>query len=204
MSGLAEWLRKTPQPAAVTVGQQRLVVPAGRKRWGQLVETIGATAKPGDKVVALDADGGVLRAVTYDGDGGVETIEETAKAPQGESEIVTFARILADSNDRAVARYETMFSTVFAAQNNMLATFANRLSGLENAWHRQVIESGKAQAMIHQLIGERDAAGADDTAGQMVSGVLAKMLTGGGGEHAEATNGATNGVANGAPKKGKK
>jgi len=173
MTVVLSWLKKSPQPSAVSVGAQTLVVPPGRKRWGQLAETIATTANAGDRLSAFDEAGALLRAMTYEGDQAEE--EQTDSPGKQATDLQVFANLLASATDRVMTRDEAMFSRVFEAQNSMMQTFASRLSSLESAWHKQVVESAKTQAAMIQLAAESQAAAGDggDLMSQMVSAFMA-------------------------------
>ena len=202
MVALRDWLRRLPYPTNVQVGERTIKVPSdGKRRWADLVETIEAAAKGGDKLICLDDSGGVIRATIYEGEGDTtagNATEETRKLA-GETEIVQLARLLKEAGDGGADRYRDMFKIAFEAQNNMLATFAARLSSLESAWGTATNEIAKANATIIQLAAERDAAqqGEEPSLGdQMIGGLLGAMNAGAGPDAAAA-------VAEAAAKNGK-
>jgi hypothetical protein len=199
---LLEWLRKSPQPAKLEVGGKKVSVPAGRRRWSQLAETIESMASVGDKLVALDAQGEVLRSVVYDGEGGTDTAEAN-EASKGEGgELAALARIITTSNDQAVARYESMHRETFATLTQLVQAFSGSMASFQNAWSQQVVETAKLQALLVQVTHERDAAlSGEAEAGAfegIVGPVVRQMMGGMGPAPVPAnTNGTGAGKANG-------
>lgn len=95
------WLRKTPQPRAVLCqtprGESRVEVGGGGRAWRDLVKTIeGLEAH---KVTALDGQGSVLRVLDLEPAEADEL--EPIKPTKPESELETFARLIAAAYERA-------------------------------------------------------------------------------------------------------
>lgn len=180
---LRGWLAKRPTPASVTVDGKPIVVPSGRKKWNALADTIDGIAKAGQKIVCYDDAGAVIRGMSYAPDDETDESEES-KTETGESDIVVFARLLADAQEKVMLRDEALFNRVFDAQNAMMTTFANRLSSLENAWHKQVVESARIQAAMIENAAEANAllteqAGQGSDLDQVVKAALGGMFAGG-------------------------
>jgi hypothetical protein len=178
---LLEWLKRAPQPKCVELNGKRISVATGRKRWSQLAETIQTMGRSGDTLIALDASGEVLRSVVYDGEGGTDTAEEPAQVVKGESEAVQLMRVLAESNDRAVMRYEGMQRETLQTLQGLVSEFSGAMTAALNAWSTQVQETARVTATLVQVTAERDAA-LNGEGGSMLEGIagpVVKQMIGG-------------------------
>jgi hypothetical protein len=155
---LRTWLRRLPHPVAVMADDARVPVPTTPRRWAELEETL--TALGPARLVALDAKGATLRAVTLD-----ESADDAAApaAPESRSpltnDLQVMSRLLADA-------YRTGAETAMAAMRGsieentkLVKLLADRLGSIEMAWQRSLQTHAK---MSIDLAEARSSSNGDD------------------------------------------
>jgi len=156
---LRTWLRRLPHPVAVMADDARVPVPTTPRRWAELEETL--TALGPARLVALDAKGTTLRAVTLDESG--EDAPASPGAPESRSpltnDLQVMSRLLADA-------YRTGAETAMAAMRGsieentkLVKLLADRLGSIEMAWQRSLQTHAK---MSVDLAEARASSGGDD------------------------------------------
>jgi hypothetical protein len=158
MTDIRAWLMKRPHPAKVRAefddGEDRTVrIGESRSRWRDASEALARAVK----CEALDSDGELLRVWQTDE---LDIARAESSAKRGEMALVDFARILADSCDRAVLRHAEMTRTAFEQQAILVNALSGRLHSLEKAWHTL-------------LMSQQDAADTGDPNSALVSALLA-------------------------------
>jgi hypothetical protein len=129
-------LQKTPHPTLVRAeyvdGAEKSVrLGDSTSRWRDAEGVIGDAVR----CEALDSDGCVLR-VWETPDAALLERSQVPNVPQAKSELAEFARILADSSDRAALRNAEAYKLAFEQQCLLVNVLSSRLSSLEKAWHQ--------------------------------------------------------------------
>jgi len=107
---LNHWLRKTPQPVAVLADDKRIEVGKGGRAWRDLTRTVEALGPA--KVTCLDNNGSVLRVTVMENVASADDDEVPAKT--GDSEIETFARLIADAYAKASSASQPLITNAFS------------------------------------------------------------------------------------------
>lgn len=130
---LRAWLRRSPQPTAVLADDRRVeVVRSNPRCWTELAETL-ETISP-SKISCIDGAGKVLRAKAFESSDG-ETPSQTAEP---ESELATFAKLLAQAYNNGATAQATAYASIFEENTKLVRLLADRLGALEQAWQRSL------------------------------------------------------------------
>lgn len=151
------WLQRHPIPVELVAYDSeddecaRISVGVHRKRWSDAESGIEGCAR----VVALDSKGSVLRTHVFE-----EPVapKETAVRKAG-TEIVDLARLISAAHDAGAARHEAAYRMAFEFQAALVKTLSGRLTGLEEAWHRTIMNADKQP-------------GADETADDVIKQMI--------------------------------
>jgi hypothetical protein len=154
---LRTWLQKHPMPDVVRGSDSNDVdrevkLGVGRTRWRDAEKALDGCWR----LEALDAQGRILR--TFD----------AAEAPNGRpsggnsermSELAELADIMVAAADKAAARHEAAYHLAFTEMVGLVRILADRLGGLEKAWHKSLMtgapapdEGLTADSMVKDLI----------------------------------------------------
>lgn len=182
VTNIRTWLRKSPEPVKVQIGRTTIAVPNSRTKWADIVATIEATAEDGDKIVALDAGGVVLRAFVFEASE-IEPEDEAAApaAKGGQTELVALARELNIAADNGAKRHEAAYLMAFERITGLCQTISDRLSAMEAMWSKAMLAQARAQA--DSIVAAAQARGGDDDPnsvmkllGPMLGPALANMV----------------------------
>ena len=164
------WLRKQPQPHSVKCDDRVLAVPDGTRKWAELEATVLAVG--GRKLEAIGKTGETLRVCELDDEETgevVDSLTSAAAASAKEQELVTLARILADTADRAAQRHAQAYELSFTHLVQLVQILAARLGGLETSWQQAMVAAAEARAEAVQAQGGEE---------QAAFGLLASMMPG--------------------------
>ena len=170
---LGGWLRRTPQPAIIVADGQRIEVGNRGGKWRDLVRTIESLGA--NKIEALDRAGNVIRAVTLED----EDVERASKdASKEESELQTFARLLADAYASGSKAQHPILEQSLIFIDRQAKTIADQQREIE----RLRLGNAKLQAENIALQGAHvDGEGTDSLVSALVQGAAAAALNGGNG-----------------------
>lgn len=138
---LRTWMHRNPQPASLRVeradGDDRIVkIGVARSKWRDAESACGGDAI---RIEALDRDGNVLRVWEPEVEEESAPLAKQAKVASEHAMLVEFARLLADSCDRATQRQSEMVQAAFGMMTSLLNTMGARNQALEKAWHHLVM-----------------------------------------------------------------
>ena len=93
-----QWLRKMPRPAFILADERKIPVPNGGRVWPSIWQTI-AVINP-KALQAIDAQGGVIRAMSLEGERDDTDEDDQESETQEEQWLKTFAKLLSDGYDK--------------------------------------------------------------------------------------------------------
>src|SRR5574342_424013 len=138
-AALKTFLRKSPHPVAIDVDGKRVDVPQNG-RW--LKEVIGTIkALNGCKILALGADGAVLRA--FELQDAEDRPTSATGDEEGDTSIITFARLIADAHDKGGKNAEPLLRAAMefvTHQKDQLLTQGREIERLRAANTRMQAE----------------------------------------------------------------
>jgi hypothetical protein len=161
---LKTWLRRAPTPVAVLADGQRIEVPKSPRCWSELVETLG-TINP-TRIACLDAQGGTIRAKTFDDD-------SPAPASTESSELQTFAKLLAQAYSNGADAQAKAYSAIFEENTKLVRLLADRLGALELAWQKSLQVHAR---MVTDLAEAHAAAATQEEDGGVLNALAAGMM----------------------------
>lgn len=132
---VGHWLRKTPRPHTVLADERRIDVGNTPGKWLNLVRTIESLSAT--KITCLDSAGNVIRAITLDEDEDVTTKTE-------ESELQTFARLVADAYEKGSKSYAPLLDNAM----QFIERQGQRLAAMEREIERLRMHAAKLQAEL--------------------------------------------------------
>lgn len=173
VTNLIKWLKKMPQPVAVVVDDRRIEVPRVHSPWKELAQSI--LALDPEKIVALNANGEILRAVEYDDETDPATPAQSSALP----DLQVFAKLLADAYERGSSAQAKAYASIFEENTKLVRLLADRLGALEMAWQRAlqsharlVTEVAEANARAAEAEAAAAAGGGDDSIlGALAAGI---------------------------------
>lgn len=156
---LNQWLRKTPQPAAVLADDRRVEVPKHGRSWKELTTTIEAMSP--DKLVCLDGQGDVIRSVVLDNDG-----SSSSTSPEI-SDVQAFAKLIAEAYEKGTKQAQPIIDSAMQFTERLSA----RLARAEAEIERLRLQNSK---LTGQLIEASTAGGEDESSAlDILAGAIA-------------------------------
>jgi len=157
---VGHWLRKTPRPHTVLADERRIEVGNTPGKWLNLVRTIDSLAAT--KITCLDAAGNVIRAITLDDD----DAEQSAKTE--ESELQTFARLVADAYEKGSKSYAPLLDNAM----QFIERQGQRLAAMEREIERLRMHAAKLQAELLAATAPDPSGNDDDLTGALIAGIV--------------------------------
>ncbi len=135
---LRRWLQKHPHPATVVgfdAEDEERVVKIGvlRSKWRDAENALAGCWK----LEARAADESILRVF--------ETEPKPGAPKTANNELVELAKLLNAAHDAGAARHEAAYRMGFEMLAGLVKTIAERLNGIERAYHRQILADAREQ-----------------------------------------------------------
>jgi hypothetical protein len=133
---LRSWMRRNPPATHLRFDQKKILeLGKGKTKWADAERAVESYQPK--LIECLNAEGHVLRVTQVEAP---EEEHEEEKVPLNEktSELVQVARIIAESNDKAVARHEAFARMAFEKNFELVQVLSDRMSGLEAAWQQSI------------------------------------------------------------------
>lgn len=166
MINLSNWLRKTPQPAAVLADDKRIEMPKNARAIRDLTQTIKALEP--SKVTCLDASGNIIRSIVLDA--ADDEKQASANASPDMSDLQMFARLLAEGYEHGRKANQPIIDSAMQfveRQSVRLAKAESEIDRLRAIIHKQHLQ------IADLTVGPDAPAGTDDSLlGTLMAGAL--------------------------------
>jgi len=172
-TSLSAWLRRVPHPAWIMADNQKVLVPTQGNRWKELHNTI--TALEPLQVVAYAADGGAIRALQLRNDSGEETgATADSGGSKGDTELETFARLLADAYGKAANAQQPIIDSAMQFIERLSKRLADTEGELQKVRHHY---ARLLEDVAHERA-ETIALSAGQQEGSMIEQAVGALVTG--------------------------